>query len=646
MVTISKFSYENPRYINLLRRRRDKFLRYPFVVFALMAALVLGGCQSRQNDAAQNTEQGSEDAQKEPVSEASSEQPADSESIGRNDYSSVLTEEKVREQLLVPDSTDITIQYGDKTYWKNSFGARGVEVNVYENGNRVAGGFFLVKDGSAGWNLMSYEAPSNEIKKHREGKAVWTYNTKTKCLVISGEGKIAVKDNAMEDEYPDSSEDPRYRPRYYEKVEKIIVQSGITDINEWAFSDYSSLRVIKLPDTVTRIKQYTFWRCKSLRKVVLGSNLKEIDRKAFKNCPSLQDIKFRGNNHSFVLESGILYDRQKTVLYLCPRNKKSVVISPETREIAASAFAHCKYLKNITIPAAVEQIGIDEMGEGAFSECLRLETVTFAPNSRCNAMGDAFFGCKSLREIILPDSVKCVGPDAFRDCDSLRRIYFGSSFGGFGVADETGKAAESRYWMLRNKKLRQILVSRANPRYCSQDGVLYNKNKTKLLYYPRRKKTKTFQIPDTVEIIRASAFMDNCYLEKVIFPESLKRIGYNAFCWGRRLCSVKIVGQDIVIRGSAFSCCQSLSDVTLGEGIREIRSRAFFDNGFKEIYIPPSVVKIGEDAFGVWCERTKLEGGATRIEELDINDFTIYGKKGSEAQRYAKRRIFHFVAVK
>lgn len=85
------------------------------------------------------------------------------EVLGNNDYSCLLTEEKVRDQLGIPNGADIRIKYGKEAYWKESFEARIVEVDVYEKGQkeRVAGGFFLIKDGSAGCNLMSYEVSGN-----------------------------------------------------------------------------------------------------------------------------------------------------------------------------------------------------------------------------------------------------------------------------------------------------------------------------------------------------------------------------------------------------------------------------------------------------------------------------------------------------
>lgn len=86
------------------------------------------------------------------------------EILGSNDYSCLLTEKKVRERLCIPNEADIKIKYGKETYWKESFGASIVEVKVYEDGTKVAGGFFLIKDGEGGCNLMSYEAPQKKSK--------------------------------------------------------------------------------------------------------------------------------------------------------------------------------------------------------------------------------------------------------------------------------------------------------------------------------------------------------------------------------------------------------------------------------------------------------------------------------------------------
>lgn len=366
------------------------------------------------------------------------------------------------------------------------------------------------------------------LKKHREGKVLWSYNKVTRCLVISGKGKISVngKDESIGDTDPDFFpwdvwNKQCYRPHYAEKVKKIIIKPGITCINA-----------------------------------------------------------------------------------------------------------------------------------GAFEGCKQLERVSFSNGSKCSWIGkNAFSGCTRLKEVLLPDSVRYVGYGAFYKCKSLRRVSLGSSFTGFTWAD-TWEEAEKSHGIpsystfvdgFSYGRIKKFKVSRANPWYSSQDGVLYNKDKTMLFCYPQGKKDKTVKIPDSVKVVRGSAFRCNRHIEHVVLSRSLKRIGVGAFEWSPNLKTVKITGDKVVIDRRAFFCCQSLSQVDLGDSVRQIKASAFYDTKLQEIHIPPSVKKIGKEALGKWCDRRKLEGGTTSLTTRDVPGFTIYGKKGSVAERYAEEYVFDFV---
>ena len=85
------------------------------------------------------------------------------------------------------------------------------------------------------------------------------------------------------------------------------------------------------------------------------------------------------------------------------------------------------------------------------------------------------------------------------------------------------------YSFLCCHRLREIIVDESNPYFSSEDGVLFNKDKTVLLKYPEDKKDKTYTIPDGVTEIAAEAFMGKRHLTSVVLPESLTKIGYDAF---------------------------------------------------------------------------------------------------------------------
>ncbi len=136
----------------------------------------------------------------------------------------------------------------------------------------------------------------------------------------------------------------------------------------------------------------------------------------------------------------------------------------------------------------------------------------------------AFESCSRLRSVTIPDSVTSIGDGAFLGCSSLTNI---------GVVD-------------------------GNSEYTSQDGVLFDKNKTTLIQYLAGKKSDHYSIPDSVTSIGGSAFSGCSSLTSVTIPDSVTSIGNQAF-WGcRSLTSVTIPDSVTSIGRDAFSGCSSL----------------------------------------------------------------------------------------
>jgi hypothetical protein len=148
----------------------------------------------------------------------------------------------------------------------------------------------------------------------------------------------------------------------------------------------------------------------------------------------------------------------------------------------------------------------------------------------------------SLKTVTIPNSVINIGDRAFSGCTSLTAIN----------------------------------VDAANLAYSSQDGVLYNKNKTILHTYPPRKVASSFIIPNGVTSIGDSAFFYCIGLKIVTIPSSVTIIG-----------------------DFAFSECRDLTSVTIPDSVTSIGNYAFsFCTGLTNVIIPDSVANIGVAAFG------------------------------------------------
>ena len=213
----------------------------------------------------------------------------------------------------------------------------------------------------------------------------------------------------------------------------------------------------------------------------------------------------------------------------------------------------------------------------------------------------AFSGCTGLKSITIPSSVTEIGGYAFRGCKGLKSITIPSS------VTEIGENA-----FRGCKGLTSITADKNNKNYTSVNGVLFNKNKTEILAYPNAK-SSSYVIPSSVTEIGSAAFYDCTGLKSVTIPSSVKEIGIDA-----------------------FSGCTGLKSVTISNGVTNIESWAFYGcTGLKSVTIPSSVAEICGSAFGYYYDNNS-------VKRKKVNGFTIYGKKGTEAERYANDNGFIF----
>lgn len=152
--------------------------------------------------------------------------------------------------------------------------------------------------------------------------------------------------------------------------------------------------------------------------------------------------------------------------------------------------------------------------------------------------------------------------------------------------------------------LTEIQVASGNSNFSSQDGVLFNKNKTELICYPQAKTGSTYTIPSTVTKIAAGAFYNCRYLENVVIPAGVTNIPSQAFYNCSRLKQVAINGAVANIDSYAFAYCGGLSEFTIPESVTAIGYRAFYGSGLKKITIPAGVGSIGDGAFS-YCGSLK-----------------------------------------
>lgn len=225
----------------------------------------------------------------------------------------------------------------------------------------------------------------------------------------------------------------------------------------------------------------------------------------------------------------------------------SVIIEPGVTSIGSQAFYYCSNLTSITIPS-----GLTSIGEMAFFYCSALTSVTI-PNSVISIGNFAFGSCTGLKSITIPSSVTSIENNVFQDCTGLTNITVDSS----------------------------------NPSFCSESGVLFNKDKTTLIYCPRGK-TGSYTIPDGVTAIEDYAFYYCSGLTSVTIPSSVTSIGVSSFQHCTGLTSITIPNSVTSITNLAFWDCSSLTIVYIPSGVNFVPD----ESGLTGDFISKTATKI------------------------------------------------------
>ena len=194
----------------------------------------------------------------------------------------------------------------------------------------------------------------------------------------------------------------------------------------------------------------------------------------------------------------------------------------------------------------------------------------------------AFYGCRSLSEIVISSSVTSIGDRAFYGCFSLKYISIPKSvicLNGNPFAGWTGK------------------LECLSPNFVYEDDVLFNKDKSRIISF-RNQNIKSYVIPSSVTSIGDSAFDTYHSLSEIVIPSSVTSIGDSAFAGCRYLSEIVIPSSVTSIGKSAFFRCHSLSEIVIPSSVTCIGDHAFwFCDSLSEIVIPPSVTCIGKGAF-------------------------------------------------
>jgi len=300
-----------------------------------------------------------------------------------------------------------------------------------------------------------------------------------------------------------------------------------------------------------------------------------------------------------------------------------IMIEDSVTSIADNAFSNFQNgnfsIKSVTIGNSVTNIG-----KRAFYQCLGLTSVTIG-NSVTSIGDHAFFTCFGLVSINIPESVTSIGDYAFSDCYGLTSVTIPNNVTSIGD------------WVFNNCfNLSSIEVDSNNPLYASENGILFNKEKTTLTYCPEGKSGQ-YIIPESVTSIGDGAFRGCIYLTSIAIPNSVANIGDGAFGGCIYLTSIAIPNSVANIGDRVFGGCYTLSSVKVDwENPINISASVFYLLATSDItLLVPQGTSEAYRAAAVWQDFNIVEDGSTAIPIMNEtpNVICIYPNPVSESFR-------------
>ncbi len=396
------------------------------------------------------------------------------------------------------------------------------------------------------------------------------------------------------------------------------VEPGTFAIADYALADckgFSDITV--LPDSVRLIGEGAFSGCKTLTGLVIGSGVRRIGDKAFANCTSLShailgaydpdaetltgpsalayigDSAFSGCSSlldvtlpdtvtgigSFAFRNAGLWTDAKDAVYAgnwlvgCKEDAAGVMdVADGTVGIANYAFYNCRYISGVTVPDSVRSIG-----RGAFYNCRKLESATL-PTGLTVLEDYTFYHCDALTLPTLPAGLTGIGRSAFYKC---------------ALGTQKTDTAQD------------VLVI--------PDSVTY------IGAFAFYGSGFTYADPDKVDTDIAGG------IDILVIGSGVQTVGEQAFANFSSLRRVTVGAGVLSLDSKAFYKCALLESVDFGDSrVERIGDRAFYKcTALAEITLPDTLRTVGDYAFYKCTALTRLSlGGAERIGDYAFSGCT------------------------
>lgn len=388
------------------------------------------------------------------------------------------------------------------------------------------------------------------------------------------------------------------------QLESVTIGNALSIISSNMFYGCTILDDVYLPDNVTTIEYQGFY---GSGLVTININkVNNIGARAFMMCTKLENIDLR-QVHSI----------SQYAFSYCTALER-VEFNALSSPLGAHSFERCYNLETVVIHPGSQY----SISEYTFADCYKLKIVVLQDEFNCKSIGErAFYNCRELPEIHLPNSVSIIGKCAFTNCEVLESITLPS---GLATIDE---GAFAQCYLLDNVILPPTITH-------------INKQAFNLCY-----NLQSLDFPEGLSTISEMVCNGCRSLVHVSIPSSVTEIGANAFDGCRSLPEITIPHGPTIIQKEAFFGCYDLETVTIGKNVAQImdnpaemlrpygwsKNHGIFYGCYnlKKIIIYREEDSIIDANGDVWTPKLYKTGTSTSTHEYIPKDCQIIWKGGS-----------------
>lgn len=416
-------------------------------------------------------------------------------------------------------------------------------------------------------------------------------------------------------------------------LSSVTIPNSVSTIGKYAFMKCTGITAMTFPESVTDISGCSFQDCTSLASVTYLGNITSIGANAFKGCASLGSVSipesvttvggeaFDGTAWYEAQADGLLYLDNWLVGYKGSEPTGDLTVLEGTKGVATFAFSGCKKITSVVIPASVRAIG-----PGTFRGCSGLASVTVGDG--VTEIGkEAFSMCTALTSVVMPASVTYIGLRAFYRCYGLTSVEL--SDGLTTIDDNAFQAC----------RLTSVHIP---------DGV----TTIGTFAFFQCSSLNSVNIPASVTFVGNSAFGDTgwaksqadgpLYLDgwlvgyqggkpagELAIEKGTKAVCPSAFLDCSGLTSLVIPGSVTTIGTAAFKGCTGLTSAIIGNKVDSIAKDTFYGcSGLTSLTIGNSVTTIGENAF-YGCSNLTSVTIPNSVTSIGVRAFSVCQKLDS-----------------